>query len=176
MGIVLVAAGMATRASDFGAVFQLLNHALTKSLCFYVAGLVLLELGTRDISSVRGLLRRSPFAGVALLVCALAIAGAPPFPVFLSELAIFQAGIGGRRYLVVGILAALIVLAFVGIMRHVNRMVFGSASEAGRVDVLPLTCRAAVLAGAVPVVMLGVYMPAPIRTLLTLAARQLGGV
>jgi hydrogenase-4 component F len=38
MGIILTAAGLATRGSDFGAVSQMMNHAITKSLCFYVAG------------------------------------------------------------------------------------------------------------------------------------------
>ena len=49
MGIILTAAGLATRASDFGAVSQMMNHAITKSLCFYVAGAILLTLRyTRD--------------------------------------------------------------------------------------------------------------------------------
>ena len=82
MGIILTAAGLATRGSDFGAVSQMMNHAITKSLCFYVAGVILLTLSTREIKSIRGLFRVSPFAGSALLLCALAIAGAPPFPIF----------------------------------------------------------------------------------------------
>jgi hydrogenase-4 component F len=83
MGIILTAAGLATQASDFGAVSQLLNHAITKSLCFYVAGVILLTLSTREIGSVQGLIRISPFAGWALLLSALGIAFAPPFPIFL---------------------------------------------------------------------------------------------
>ena len=67
MGIILVAAGFATRGSASGAVAQMLNHSITKSLCFYTAGMVLLALGTRQIRDVRGLFRLSPFAGAALL-------------------------------------------------------------------------------------------------------------
>jgi hydrogenase-4 component F len=175
MGIILAAAGMASRASDFGAVFQLLNHAITKSLCFYVAGIVLLTVGTREIKSVRGLLRVSPFAGAVLIFCALAIAGAPPFPIFLSEFSILSAGMRDGHAVAVSILAALIVLAFVGLMLQVNRMTFGRPE---RLDVqvgVPRTCRIAVLAAVVPVAVFGIYVPGPVHSLLLLAAQQLGG-
>jgi hydrogenase-4 component F len=175
MGIILTAAGIATQASDFGAISQLLNHAITKSLCFFVAGAVLLTMGTREIKSVRGLMRISPFAGAALLFCSLAIAGAPPFPIFLSEFSILSAGIRAGHLWVVGILAGLIVIAFIGIMMHVNRMVFGRPEDPPTRVALPLTCRLAIVTAAIPVAVLGVYIPAPLYHLLNLAAQQLGG-
>ena len=131
---------------------------------------------TREIQSVRGLFRVSPFAGSALLLCSLAIAGAPPFPIFLSEFSILSAGMRAGQYAAVAILAILIVIAFVAIMLHVNRMVFGKPDGASsRAVALPASCRFAVLAAAAPVVVLGVYIPAPVHDLLQLAARQLGG-
>ena len=175
MGIILTAAGLGTQAADFGAVSQLLNHAITKSLCFYVAGIVLLAVGTREIESVRGLFSVSPFAGSALLLCSLAIAGAPPFPVFLSEFSILSAGMRAGQYATVSILALLIVIAFVAIMLHVNRMVFGKPGVHRPGSQLPASCRIAVLSAAVPVIVLGVYIPAPLHDLLRLAAQQLGG-
>jgi len=175
MGVILVAAGMATRASDFGAVSQMLNHAITKSLCFYVAGIILLILGTREIQSVRGLFRISPFAGSMLVLCSLAIAGAPPFPIFLSEFSILSAGMHAGQYTAVAFLAALIVIAFVAIMLHVNSMIFGKPTVPRSKKPLPASCRLAALVAAAPVVLLGVYIPAPVHNLLQLAAQQLGG-
>jgi hydrogenase-4 component F len=175
MGIILTAAGLATRASDLGAASQMLNHAITKSLCFYVAGVILLILGTREIQAVRGLFRISPFAGSMLMLCSLAIAGAPPFPIFLSEFSILSAGMRAGQYTVVAILATLIVIAFVAIMRHVNSMVFGRPAAPCSKVTLPASCRVAVLVAAAPVVLLGVYIPAPVHDLLQLAAQQLGG-
>jgi hydrogenase-4 component F len=175
MGIILTAAGLATQGSDFGAVSQMLNHAITKSLCFYVAGVVLLSLSTREIRSVQGLLRVSPFAGSALLLCALAIAGAPPFPIFLSEYAILSSGVRSGQHAVVAILAVLIVIAFVAILWHVNRMVFGKPIVPYSVEALPGSCRTAVILAAAPVVVLGVYIPVPVHNLLLLAGQQLGG-
>ncbi|MDR5729406.1 MAG: proton-conducting transporter membrane subunit [Terriglobia bacterium] len=175
MGIILVAAGFATREAASGAVFQMLSHSITKSLCFYAAGLVLMTTGTRQISEVRGLFRISPFTGGALLLCSLAIAGAPPFPIFLSEFSILSAGLRAGHMVAVLILAALIVIAFVAILLQVNGMLFGKpASTSPAPSILP-SCRTALLIGALPVVVLGVYIPGPLRSLLALAAQQLGG-
>jgi len=175
MGIILVAAGFATHAGAYGAVSQMLNHSITKSLCFYTAGMVLLSLGTRQISEVRGLFQVSPFTGGALLLCSLAIAGAPPFPVFLSEFSILSAGLRSGHNVAVAILAVLIVVAFIAIMRQVNRMLFGEPELNAPAKRVPLSCCTAVVLAAIPVVVLGVYIPGPVHTLLELAAQQLGG-
>lgn len=175
MGIILTAAGMATHSSDFGAVSQMLNHSITKSLCFYVAGTILVTMTTREIKSIRGLLQLSPFSGATLLLCALAIAGAPPFPIFLSEFSILSAGISGGHFAAVAMLAAFILIAFIGIMLQVNRMVFGRPDWPRERVHVPQSCRIAVLAGAVPVAVLGIYIPGPVHSLLLLAAQQLGG-
>ncbi len=175
MGIILTAAGFATQGSASAAVAQMLNHSLTKSLCFYTAGILMLALGTRQIRDVRGLFRLSPFAGAALFVCALAIAGAPPFPIFLSEFSILSAGIRSGHNAAVAILAIFIVVAFIAIMLHVNNMLFGKPALSSTVEAVPLSCRTAVLVAAIPVFVLGVFIPAPIHSLLQLAAQQLGG-
>jgi hydrogenase-4 component F len=60
MGIVLTAAGLGGQAAHYGAMYQMLAHTVTKSFCFFAAGAVLMVSGTRDIASVRGLMRRSP--------------------------------------------------------------------------------------------------------------------
>ena len=175
MGIILVAAGFATHAAAYGAVAQMLNHSITKSLCFYTAGLVLMALGTRQISEVRGLFRTSPFIGGALLLCSLAIAGAPPFPIFLSEFSILSAGLRSGHVLAVAILAVFIVVAFAAIMLHVNGMLFGQPETTASTAPSPFSCRTAVILAVIPVVVLGVYIPGPVHSLLTLAAQQLGG-
>lgn len=175
MGIILTAAGFATQGAASAAVFQMLNHSLTKSLCFYAAGVVLLAMETRQIKDVRGLFRLSPFAGAALLLSALAIAGAPPFPVFLSEFSILSEGIRSGHNVAVAILATLIIVAFVAIMLQVNSMVFGKPELHSTAEAIPLSCRTAVVLAAIPIVVLGVFIPAPIHSLLQLAAQQLGG-
>jgi hydrogenase-4 component F len=174
MGLMLAAAGLGTSAAHFGLVWQIMSHALAKSFCFYAAGIALLATGTRDISAVRGLIRTSAPAGSALLLGGLAIAGAPPFAVFLSEFAIFRAGLTEGHYLATSLLIALVALAFFAIMAPINRMVFGTPNGVAQPGPgLPRTCLAAVGLAAVLVVLLGVYVPAPLHTLLRMAAAVL---
>jgi hydrogenase-4 component F len=172
MGIILTAAGLGGAAAHYGAVYQVLNHAFTKSFCFLAAGAALLAVDTRQIASVRGLIRTSPAAGGALLLGGLAISGAPPLAVFLSEFSIFRAGIAHGQYLVTGLLGAFILVAFFGVLYHLNRMVFGppqSASETLPVR-LPVTCTLALMIAGFPVVVFGVYIPERLHALLQMAA------
>ena len=179
MGIILTAVGLSSPDAYYGAMYQIMNHALTKSFCFYAAGAALLVTGTRKISEVRGLLRTSPIAGAALLFGGLAIAGAPPFSIFLSELLIFKAGLSEGRYLVIALLALFVAIAFFGILLHINRMVFGNPREMPldksgenlhRVDRLPVSCVVALVLAAALVLFFGLYLPAPVHTLLRMAA------
>jgi hydrogenase-4 component F len=174
MGIILVAAGLGSYAAHVGALSQILAHTVTKSFCFFAAGAALLATGTRDISSVRGLIRTSPAAGIALMLGGLAIAGAPPFAIFLSEFSIIKAGIASGHYLVIGGLTLFIVIAFCGIMYHINRMVFGNASHASARTALPLSSKVTLIVAAIPVILLGLYIPHQIHMLLQHAAWYLG--
>jgi hydrogenase-4 component F len=174
MGIIFVAAGFGT-VGNYGALLQMIGHSLTKSFCFFAAGVALLVLGTREIAAVRGLIRTSPIAGAMLLLGALAIGGAPPFAIFLSEFSIFRAGLEGKDYLTVALLVIFITVAFFGILLHVNRMVFGipSTQVAPSPTPLPFTCVLTLFIAAIPVLILGVYQPRSLHDLLNLAASQL---
>lgn len=183
MGIILTAIGLGASA-NYGAMQQIVNHSVTKSFCFFAAGAALLAMGTREIAAVRGLIRRSPAAGAALIFGGLAITGAPPLAIFLSEFSILKVGLTQGRYVAMGLLATFIVVAFIGVMGHLNRMVFGaptiaarsqnhSEPETDRTFRLPFSCQLALILAAVPVLVLGVYVPKPLHDLLTMAAAAL---
>jgi hydrogenase-4 component F len=183
MGIILTAIGLGASA-DYGAMQQIVNHSVTKSFCFFAAGATLLSVGTREIAAVRGLIRRSPAAGAALIFGGLAITGAPPLAIFLSEFSILKVGLARGRYIATGLLATFIVIAFFGVMAHLNRMVFGAPTNAtsthnhSRDETtgtfrLPFSCQLALILAAVPVLVLGVYVPKPLHDLLTMAAAAL---
>jgi hydrogenase-4 component F len=175
MGIILLAAGLGGSAAHYGAVYQALSHALTKSFCFFAAGAVLWVAGTRSIASVQGLIRTSPVAGATLLLGSLAIAGAPPFAVFSSEFSILRAGLAEGRFLAMGLLVLFIAVGFFGILQHTNRMVFGPNDSAAATRTrLPASCVAALGVAAVLVVVPGMYLPEPVHKLLVLSAAALG--
>lgn len=178
MGIILAAAGIGGAAGHYGAVYQILNHALTKSFCFFAAGTTLLAVDTRQIADVRGLIRTSPSSGVALLFGGIAIAGAPPLALFLSEFSILRSGVAEQHYLATGALAGFVVVAFFGILYHLNLMVFGKVASpvAHSIPVrLPRSCVLTLILAAAPIIVLGVYLPPPLHKLLQMAADGLSG-
>jgi hydrogenase-4 component F len=174
MGIILAAAGLGGPLVRYGVAYQIVSHGLSKAFCFFAAGATLVTTGTREIAAVRGLIRISPPAGAALLLGGLAIAGAPPFAVFLSEFTILRGGVSDGRFLAVALLALFVVIAFFAIMAHVNRMVFGRPAMHPTRAGLPAACLVALVVTAIPVIALGLYTPHPLNALLHLAAAALG--
>ncbi len=175
MGIILVAAGLGGADAHLGAAYQMTGHAIAKSFCFFAAGATVLSVRTQEIASVRGLVRSSPVAAIALLAGAFAIAGAPPFGLFVSEFVILKAGLASGQYAVVGLLAFLVVIAFCAVMLHVNRMAFGTPEREMHTWALPRTCKLTLAFAAIPLIIIGIYVPAPLFELLKAAASAMGG-
>jgi hydrogenase-4 component F len=173
MGIILTAASILTPFGDVATLWQMLAHAVTKSFCFYAAGATLIVTGTREIADIRGLLGMSRIASAGLLLGGLAIGGAPPMAVFPSELAILRAALVSHGYVVTALLAIFIVIAFFGVMWHVTTMLAGAPSREIH-KALPATCGLALIVAAIPVLVLGVWLPAPLAQALQGAARVLG--
>lgn len=175
MGIILVAAGLGGADAHLGAAYQMMGHAIAKSFCFFAAGVTVLAIGSQDIAAVRGLIRSSPLAAMALLAGGFAIAGAPPFAIFVSEFVILKAGLGSGQYFVVALLAVLMVIAFCAVMLHVNRMVFGVADQETRTVAVPYSCKVTLAVAATPLLIIGIYVPVPLYDLLRAAASAMGG-
>jgi len=171
MGIILFAAGLGSASAHYGALYQALSHTLTKSFCFFVAGAVIMTTGTRDIASVKGLIRSSPITGVCLLLAGLAIAGAPPFAVFLGEFTIFRAGLAEGRFLEIGLLVVFVAIGFFAIMWHINRMVFAmDKGDPPQKVCLPTSCVVVLVVSALLVLAFGLYLPTSLYELLRLGA------
>ena len=174
MGIIMFAAGIGGTSAYYGANLQMVAHSVTKAFCFLAAGSTLLVVGHREIASVKGLIRVSRPAALALLTGSLAIAGAPPFAVFLGEFSILKAGIQSGQEIPTVALAAFIVIGFCGVMYHVNRMVFGPPDEEEARVRLPGSVLVALGISAIPVFLLGGYVPGILEEMLRLAAASLG--
>ncbi len=174
MGIILVANGLGDSTAHFAATLQMVTHAVTKSFCFFAAGLTVLTVGSREIASVRGLIRSCPYAGAALMLAGLAISGAPPFAVFLSEFWILRAAVSSGHYIPAALLVLFIVIAFCGIMLQVNRMVFGAAGKVFEKKRPPASTLLALALAATPVALLGLFIPGPLQGIMSSAAASLG--
>lgn len=150
----------------FAAMLHLLNHAVAKSMMFFLAGRVLHRYGTTEISRVSGLLKVMPWTGGLFAAGILAVIGLPPFGLFISEFALFRAGFAAGRPWLMGLVLALLAVAFVSMIGHLNRMLYGAppagvpVGERDRWPLVPLG--ACVMA----LVVLGVTLPTPLQALL----------
>jgi hydrogenase-4 component F len=174
MGLAAVGLGFGSVIGIYGALLHIVNHAFTKSLLFFTTGHILYLFQTKEISQVKGIFRRSPFLGAIFFAATLAIAGMPPFNIFVSEFLILSAGFQAKKFVACGILLVLLSLVFIGFLKHSNQMTFG---ESEKVPVKPksLVMNGVLLVGMVLILMMGFYIPGPLQHLLQEASRVAAG-
>ena len=124
MGLMTFAFGMGGPLATYGALLHMTVHSLTKSAIFVTVGHASQLAGTQRIDKIRGLIRTQPAIGWGLLIGTVAIAGFPPFGVFISEFLLLMATMKAWPWLAIPLLVGLGV-AFAGLFRHLQPMVFG---------------------------------------------------
>lgn len=175
-GIILTVGSLSAAAAHTAAIWQIMTHALTKPLVFYCAGLVFVLTGERRIANVHGLFSRSALVGGLMMLSGVAVAGAPPFALFLSELGILKAGLASHHIWVFALLGGFMIVSFCAITYHLFGMMTGAPDAAQGVPrrMAPASLAAVALA-AVPVVVFGGFIPATLQQLLSHAAAVLSG-
>ncbi len=133
MGLMTFAFGIGGPIATFGALLHMTVHSLTKSAIFVTVGHASQIAGTQAIEKIRGLIRTQPTVGWGLLIGTVAIAGFPPFGVFVSEFLVLVATMKSWPWLTVPLLVGL-AIAFAGLFRHIHPMVYGDPPE-GQVPV-----------------------------------------
>lgn len=85
MGIATFAFGLGGPVADFAGLLHMTTHSLTKSAIFFVVGRIAQIKGTQKVSELQGLTVSHPWLGWSLIVAVAALAGLPPFGIFMSE-------------------------------------------------------------------------------------------
>lgn len=128
MGLITFGFGLGGPLATFAALLHMLVHSLTKSSVFVTVGHVSHIAGTQSIDHIRGLLRTQPAIGWSFLFGVAAIAGFPPFGIFTSEFLLLSATMQSAPIFAALLLLGL-VIAFAGLFRHLQPMVYGAAPE-----------------------------------------------
>lgn len=172
LGFVTLAIGFGSPLAVFAGLLHLLLQSFAKGLAFLVAGSLLRATGSRRMDHASGVLAASPRLGVMLLVAALGLTGLPPAATFVSEWLALAGGFATGRSAAAIVALVALVLAFLGVTFHVSLMLLGTPRE-GFADPLPRRTYAplAVLAGLTLV--LGLWLPSPLRALVEQASRVL---
>ncbi len=175
LGIIAVGLGLGG-AGTFAALFHTLNHALCKTLGFLCAGRLGQIYGTHDMDTMTGTVRRARLWGWGLLLSFLALIGAAPFAIFMSELLVLKAAVDAGAFAVLALVLLGMATVFVGALRHAIAMAWGA--DDGRLAVRTATTvdGSAVFACVALLILLGLWMPPPLLTTIEAAARIVGGL
>lgn len=170
MGLITFAFGMGGPLANFAGLLHMTMHSLTKSAIFFAVGHVAQAKGSQSIADIRGLSVSHPGLAIGLALGVLAIAGMPPFGVFMSEFLILTTTFARQPWLAV-LVAFGLVLAFGALIMRLQTMLFGAPSEPSH----------KVEASSVPfvlhlilVVMAGLYLPGMLVEWFQRAAELLG--
>ncbi len=174
MGIIAVALGFGGVLGLYGALLHTLNHAIAKAVLFLSSGDVALRYRTREAAGVSGVLTAAPLTGAVLLLGSFAVLGSPPFGLFLSEFTIVRAGFANASPVLPLFLLGLLAVAFIAFARTTAGMATGepagpsaaAAASPYASRLLRLTAAVPVLVGLTAVLVLGVWIPAGLDTVL----------
>jgi multicomponent Na+:H+ antiporter subunit D len=112
IGYILLGIAALTPNGFAASVFHIWNHALLKATLFLLAGIVTYVIGTRSLTEMAGLGRRSPIIAALFALSALAMTGVPPFGLFWSEFLIILSNLAVQS----PILNAAVVLMLVNLL------------------------------------------------------------
>jgi hydrogenase-4 component F len=169
-GIMVLGLGFGGPLGILGMLLHMTFHSITKPLLFFCAGNVQQHVKTDLFREAKGgLIHSMPLSGAAFLLATLAVTGAPPFSLFLSEFTILRAGFS-RGYLVLCILfITFLVAIFSGFLIHIANLVLGPDPGLPPAE----TCRwkkSSVVGLALVILVMGFWIPAPLFRLIQGAA------
>ncbi|MHB8482898.1 MAG: proton-conducting transporter transmembrane domain-containing protein, partial [Nitrospiria bacterium] len=197
MGIAAIGFGVGGYAGSFGGLFHLLNHAIAKSLAFFAAGNIHLLFGTREIDQVKGLAKGQPMTAVAFLTAGIALAGMPPFALFVSEFSVVAAlatqvyqsdtlHLGRfmtimvsdemRNLVFVTLFLLVSVVVFGGFMYRVTEMIWGAPSEKAVREEKWNVAHFPLILSIAAIGVVGIWVPGSLKDLMTLVVTILNGV
>jgi len=85
MGYVTLGVALLGEEATAGALVHVANHAFMKGTLFLCAGLLIKQVGLRNVSQLAGIARRMPVTMAAFAVAALGMIGTPPLAGFVSK-------------------------------------------------------------------------------------------
>jgi len=136
MGYLLFGIGSVSVLGLAGAEMMYVSHALGKGILFMMAGVLILNVGTRKISQLGGLAGKLPITAVCAVIGALTIMGVPPTSGFMGEWTLFYGALetaleeGSTLRAVtfgLGLVATVLTMAY--ILWMLKRIFFGKLPE-----------------------------------------------
>lgn len=170
IGFIALGLGFGGMYSIYGAELHTFNHAVAKSLLFFCGGNLFLKYKTREMESIKGIIRTMPVTGVILIIAVFAITGIPPFNIFVSEFIVLaDAFSSGSAFVLIctSLLIVFLVLIFIGYINNIFKMIFSEPTDnivQGEVSKFTIAAMCFLL---VFVLIISFYVPPIIREILS---------
>ena len=171
MGYMFFGVAAATPIALEGSILHIFGHGLMKGLLFMVAGVLIHEIGIRDMRKLGGLAVKMPVTASLAVVGAMGIAGLPSISTFISEFLIFSGGIQSTSHLRI----LYVILAVLGtglsasyMTLFIKKVFFGplpeylkDAKDPSIIMLIPMSLMAiiAVIVGIYPKIILDLIVP-----------------
>ena len=159
MGIVAIGIGLGGGLGLYGALLHTFNHSLGKSLLFFAAGNVRENYGTLRMDRIGRLARNLPKTALALALGGLAIAGLPPFALFLSEFAILSEAFAQSRVLICTLFLVTLSVVFGGMLYHLSGMFFRETKQSPLPARMAFSEAAPIVITSLALLWFGVHIP-----------------
>jgi len=164
LGVVMLGLGIWNLLSVSGAVLQMLNHGLSTSALFILAGMLQDRLGTRRLVEMGGLWKQMPVLSAFFLFFAMASLGLPGLNNFVGELLVL---VGAYQAHSLAAAAGFIGLAWgvMYVLRMVQATLFGPDRE--REGLRDVSAREALVLGGLAILVLFIGLhPGPVLDLI----------
>jgi multicomponent Na+:H+ antiporter subunit D len=129
VGYIIAGFSLATSSGISAGYLHLINHAVTKAALFAAAGVLLMRIGSVDLTALSGLGRRMPWTFAAIVLAGIGLVGLPPTAGFASKWALVEALEEQGQWLVLAAVLVSSLLAVVYVGRIVEIAWFRDADE-----------------------------------------------
>ena len=162
IGIVALCLGFGGPLGIAAALLHCVTHGFTKALLFCISGNVLMKYGTRDLNKISGILRVAPATGILMAIGFFALAGFPPFAMFLSEIMAFISGVVAGHVVLVVLFGIALTVVIAACVHVVTGAVFGEAPDKVKKGDVPVFALIPEFAMVIVILWFGVAMPQPV--------------
>ena len=171
MGYMFFGVAAASAIALEGSILHIVGHGLMKGLLFMVAGVLIHEIGVRDMRKLGGLAIKMPVTATLAVVGAMGIAGLPGIVTFISEFLIFSGGLAAAShlrliYVIFAVLGTALSASYMTLF--IKRVFFGplpehlkGARDPNLVMILPMLLMAilGIIIGVYPRILLDFIVP-----------------
>ncbi|HEY2951914.1 MAG TPA: proton-conducting transporter membrane subunit, partial [Verrucomicrobiae bacterium] len=151
-------------------------HALTKPVLFMAAGNIHQTFHSLEFRLIGpGVVKTLPVTVLLMGLAAVSATGLPPFGLFVSELTVISGGFAAGQVTVSVLVLVALIACFCGILQQLTRILLGAPGRDCLSDVRPTDGLPAMALLLGCLLVLSVWLPAPLLELMRQAAGIIGG-